>query len=65
VPKPAITGGPAFGAVQGIVLIAFILAGWQGVKRFHPITPWKNSLRQKGSDCALTLLWNVSNNYLS
>ncbi len=39
VPKPAITGGPIFGAVQGIVLIAFILTGWQGVKRFHPITP--------------------------
>ena len=38
VPKPAITGGPVFGAVQGIVLIAFILVGWQGVKRFHPIT---------------------------
>lgn len=36
VPKPAITGGPVFGAVQGIVLIAFILAGWRGVKRFHP-----------------------------
>ena len=36
VPKPAITGGPVFGAVQGIVLIAFILAGWYGVKRFHP-----------------------------
>jgi hypothetical protein len=37
VPKPAITGGPVFGAVQGIVLIAFIIAGWRGVKRFHPI----------------------------
>ncbi len=36
VPKPAITGGPLFGAVQAIVLIAFILAGWRGVKRFHP-----------------------------
>ena len=36
VPEPAITGGPVFGAVQGIVLIAFIIAGWRGVKRFHP-----------------------------
>jgi hypothetical protein len=26
-----------FGAVQGIVLIAFIIAAWRGVKRFHPI----------------------------
>ena len=37
VPKPAITGGPVFGAVQAIVLIAFVIAGWRGVKRFHPI----------------------------
>ena len=29
--------GPVFGAVQGIVLIAFIIAGWCGVKNFHPI----------------------------
>jgi hypothetical protein len=29
--------GPVFGAVQGIVLIAFIIAAWRGVKRFHPI----------------------------
>ena len=29
--------GPVFGAVQGIVLIAFIVAGWRAVKRFHPI----------------------------
>ena len=28
--------GPVFGAVQGIVLIAFIIAGWRSVKRFHP-----------------------------
>jgi hypothetical protein len=28
--------GPVFGAVQGIVLIAFIVAGWRSVKRFHP-----------------------------
>jgi hypothetical protein len=37
VPEPAITGGPVFGAVQGIVLIAFIVAGWRAVKRFYPI----------------------------
>jgi hypothetical protein len=30
-------GGPVFGAVQAIVLIAFVIAGWRGVKRFHPI----------------------------
>lgn len=36
VPEPAITGGPVFGAVQGIALIAFIIAGWRGVKHFHP-----------------------------
>ena len=30
-------GGPVFGAVQGIVLITFVLAGWRAVKRFHPI----------------------------
>ena len=29
--------GPVFGAVQGIVLIAFIVAGWRAVKRFHPL----------------------------
>jgi len=28
--------GPVFGAVQFIVLIAFIIAGWRAVKRFHP-----------------------------
>ena len=32
-------GGPVFGAVQGIVLILFLLAGWRAVKRFHPSTP--------------------------
>jgi hypothetical protein len=37
VPKPAITGGPVFGAVQLIVLIAFIVAAQRGVKRFHPV----------------------------
>lgn len=30
-------GGPVFGAVQGIVLIAFIVAGWRATKKFHPI----------------------------
>jgi hypothetical protein len=30
-------GGPVFGAVQGIVLLAFILAGWRATKKFHPI----------------------------
>ena len=29
--------GPVFGAVQLIVLIAFIIAGWRGVKNFHPV----------------------------
>jgi hypothetical protein len=29
--------GPVFGAVQFIVLIALIAAGWRAVKRFHPI----------------------------
>ena len=29
--------GPVFGAVQFIVLIAFIITGWRGVKNFHPI----------------------------
>jgi hypothetical protein len=29
-------GGPVFGAVQAIVLIAFLIAGWRAVKRFHP-----------------------------
>ncbi|MBW8853154.1 MAG: hypothetical protein JF604_02235 [Bradyrhizobium sp.] len=29
--------GPVFAAVQGIVLVAFIVAGWGGVKHFHPI----------------------------
>ena len=34
--QPSITGGPLFGAVQGLVLLGFILAGWRAVKRFHP-----------------------------
>ena len=29
-------GGPVFGAVQGIVLLAFIVAGWRATKKFHP-----------------------------
>jgi hypothetical protein len=29
--------GPVFGAVQFIVLIAFVIAGWRGVKGFYPI----------------------------
>jgi hypothetical protein len=30
-------GGPVFGAIQGIVLIAFVVAGWRATKKFHPI----------------------------
>jgi len=30
-------GGPVFGAVQIVVLLAFILTGWRATKRFHPI----------------------------
>jgi hypothetical protein len=30
-------GGPVFGAVQGIVLLAFIWAGWRAIKTFHPL----------------------------
>jgi hypothetical protein len=29
--------GPVFGAVQGLVLIAFVILGWRAVKRFHPV----------------------------
>lgn len=29
--------GPIFGAAQGIVLIAFIWAGWRAAKRFRPL----------------------------
>lgn len=28
--------GPVFGATQGVVLILFIIAGYLGVRRFHP-----------------------------
>lgn len=31
-------GGPLFGAAQGIVLIATVIAGWLAVKRFRPIS---------------------------
>jgi len=30
-------GGPLFGAAQGIVLLATVIAGWLAVKRFRPI----------------------------
>lgn len=29
--------GPVFGAVQGLVLITFVVLGWRAVKRFHPL----------------------------
>lgn len=32
-------GGPVFGAVQAIVLILFLIAGWRAMKRFHPLAP--------------------------
>lgn len=31
-------GGPVFGAVEMVVLVLFVIAGWCAVKRFHPIT---------------------------
>ena len=30
-------GGPVFGAVQLVVLVLFVVAGWRAVKRFHPV----------------------------
>lgn len=30
-------GGPVFGAAQGLVLIAFIWAGWRAAKSFRPL----------------------------
>lgn len=30
-------GGPVFGAVQAVVLILFLVAGWRALKRFHPL----------------------------
>jgi hypothetical protein len=35
-PTPPVTGGPLFGATQGVVLLAFIAAGWMAAKSFHP-----------------------------
>jgi len=37
-PGPA-PGGPLFGAVQGLVLLALAWAGWRAVKRFRPVLP--------------------------
>lgn len=31
--------GPVFGAVQAVVLVLFLLAGWRALKRFHPLSP--------------------------
>jgi hypothetical protein len=30
-------GGPVFGALQLIALIAFVIAGWKSYKNFHPL----------------------------
>jgi hypothetical protein len=30
-------GGPVFGALQAIALIAFVVLGWKAVKKFHPL----------------------------
>lgn len=35
--QPSVTGGPLFGAVQGLVLLTFLVMGRRAVKRFHPI----------------------------
>jgi hypothetical protein len=37
VPKPAITGGPVFGATQLVVLAGFVVLGWLATKKFHPV----------------------------
>jgi hypothetical protein len=37
VPKPAITGGPVFGATQLVVLVGFVVLGWLATKKFHPV----------------------------
>ncbi|HEY4076390.1 MAG TPA: hypothetical protein VGM26_05595 [Rhizomicrobium sp.] len=37
VPKPAITGGPVFGATQLVVLVGFVVLGWMATKKFHPV----------------------------
>jgi hypothetical protein len=35
--QPPITGGPLFSAVQGVVLLAFLFAGWRAAKGFRPM----------------------------
>ena len=30
-------GGPVFGAAQGVVLVAFLVAGWLAVRRYRPV----------------------------
>jgi hypothetical protein len=35
-PSPPVTGGPLFGGTQGLVLLAFVVATWQAVRRFKP-----------------------------
>jgi hypothetical protein len=35
--QPPITGGPLFGAAQGVVLLFFVVTGWMAVKRFRPL----------------------------
>jgi hypothetical protein len=35
--QPPITGGPLFGAAQGVVLLFFVISGWMAVKKFRPI----------------------------
>lgn len=35
-PDPPVTGGPLFGATQGVVLVSFVVAGWMALKSFHP-----------------------------
>ena len=36
-PSPPVTGGPLFGGTQGAVLLAFVVATWQAVRRFKPL----------------------------
>jgi polyferredoxin len=35
--QPPVTGGPVFGGIQGVVLLAFVFAGWRAVKRFRSV----------------------------
>ena len=35
-PSPPVTGGPLFGGTQAVVLLAFVIAIWQSVRRFKP-----------------------------